>query len=148
MVLLLPITASRYRKKQRVVFTYTLLFEREHLLAAIAPSSSAASKYRGRAIPKIPIFHLAGRQDTLVKMSWQQVTIDTLRRSFECEESKPWGDHPNCEVHPSSDGNFLFTYVHDGGHRMPNDAGKMFARFFQNDARSNKANSIDSNREH
>ena len=116
-------------------FTYTLFFEREELLAAIAPSSAAAIKYRDRTIPKMGIFHLAGRKDTLVKMRWQQATINHLRRFFNCDEPTSWGGHPACKMHPSPDGNYLYTYVHEGGHRMPDDAGEIFTRFFQNQTR-------------
>jgi polyhydroxybutyrate depolymerase len=120
-------------------FTYTLLLERGDRLAAIAPSSSAGSRNRGRTFPKIPIFHLAGREDGLVKMQWQQATIDHLRRLYDCGDPKPWGDHPDCRVHPSPEGDFLVTYVHGGGHKMPDDAGALFARFFRDHARSVRA---------
>ena len=120
-------------------FTYTLLVERGERLAAIAPSSSASSRHRGRAFPKIPIFHLAGRNDTLVKMAWQQATIDHLRRLYECGDPKPWGDHPDCRIHPSPGGDLLVTCVHDGTHRMPDDAGELFTRFFRDHARTVRA---------
>jgi polyhydroxybutyrate depolymerase len=117
-------------------FTYTLLVERGERLAAIAPSSSASSRHRGRAFPKIPIFHLAGRNDTLVKMAWQQATIDHLRRIYECGDPKPWGDHPDCRIHSSPEGALLVTCVHDGTHKMPDDAGELITRFFRDHARS------------
>ena len=48
-------------------------------LAAIAPSAHPLpSQHRYRAFPKIPVFHVAGRNDRLVKMEWQQATIDHL----------------------------------------------------------------------
>jgi len=120
-------------------FTYTLLVERGDRLAAIAPSSSAGSRLRDRTVPRIPVFHLAGRGDQLVKMRWQQTTIDHLRRLFECGAPQPWGDHPDCRIHPSPGEDLLVTCVHDGGHRMPADAGELFSRFFQEHARRVRA---------
>ncbi len=117
-------------------FTYTLLVERGERLAAIAPSSSASARHRGRTFPKIPIFHLAGRNDALVKMAWQQATIDHLRRVYKCGEPKPWGGHPDCRIHPSPEGDLLVTFVHDGTHKMPDDAGELIAQFFKEQAES------------
>ena len=112
-------------------FTYTLLLERGDRLAAIAPSASTANRHRGRKAPAIPIMHLAGRNDDLVKMAWQQRTIDALRRQFDCGDPRPWGDHPGCLVHPSPAGDLLVTFVHDEGHRLPSGAGRLVATFFK-----------------
>lgn len=117
-------------------FTYTLFVERPDRLAAIAPSSSTSGRHRGRDLPDMPVFHLAGRNDELVRMAWQQATIDQLRRHFGCGDPEPWGDHPDCLVHPSPKGDRLVTCVHDGGHALPEFAGGLFTRFFKEHARS------------
>ena len=117
-------------------FTYNLLVERGKRLAAIAPSSSASSRHRGRAFPKIPIFHLAGRNDRLVKMEWQKATIEYLQRLYECGSPRQWGGHSDCTKYTSQSGNILVTYVHEGAHKMPSDAGVLIARFFQEHAES------------
>ena len=117
-------------------FTYTLLMERGDRLAAIAPSASASSRHRGRSIPPVPIMHLAGRNDTLVKMSWQQQTINEIRRQFECGSARSWGDHAECRFHPSKSDGYLVTFIHDDGHRIPGEAGALVARFFREQAAS------------
>ena len=119
-------------------FTYTLLYERGDTLAAIAPASCAATRQirRGRSSPKIPIFHLAGSNDRLVKMAWQQRTIDHFVARHECAAPEPWGDHPNCMLHPSAIDAPVITYVHTQGHSLPKDAGRLFAKFFCEHARS------------
>ena len=117
-------------------FTYNLLVERGKRLAAIAPSSSASSRHRGRSFPKIPIFHLAGRNDRLVKMEWQQATINYLQRLYDCGSPKQWGGRSDCAEYSSEAGNTLVTYVHDGTHTMPSDAGELIAQFFQEHAGS------------
>ena len=117
-------------------FTYNLLIERGKRLAAIAPSSSASSRHRGRTFPKIPIFHLAGRNDRLVKIEWQKATIDYLHRLYECGFSKQWGGRSDCTKYTSQSGNVLVTCVHEGTHKMPSDAGSLIVRFFQEHAGS------------
>ena len=115
-------------------FTYNLLVERGKRLAAIAPSSSAAARHRHRAFPKIPVFHVAGRNDRLVKMEWQQATIDHLLRFYDCESPKQWGGRSDCLEYASKEGHILVTYVHQGTHKMPEDAGALITSFFQRQA--------------
>ncbi len=115
-------------------FTYNLLVERGKRLAAIAPSSSASARHRNRAFPKIPVFHVAGRNDRLVKMEWQQATIDRLLRFYDCGSPKQWGGRPDCLEYASKEGHTLVTYVHEGTHKMPEDAGALIVRFFQRHA--------------
>ncbi len=116
-------------------FTYNLLVERGKRLAAIAPSSSASVRHRNRAFPKIPVFHVAGRKDRLVKMEWQQATIDHLLRFYDCGSPKQWGGRSDCLEYVSKEGHTLVTYVHEGAHKMPEDAGALIVRFFQRHAR-------------
>ncbi|MEC7196927.1 MAG: NIPSNAP family protein, partial [Planctomycetota bacterium] len=115
-------------------FTYNLLVERGKRLAAIAPSSSASARHRNRAFPKIPVFHVAGRNDRLVKMEWQQATIDRLLRFYDCGSPKQWGGCPDCLEYASKEGHTLVTYVHEGTHKMPEDAGALITSFFQRQA--------------
>ena len=119
-------------------FTYTLFFERGDQLAAIAPASCAASRQirRGQSPPMVPIFHLAGSNDDVVKMAWQQRTIDHFVARHQCGAPEPWGDHPDCVLHPSALGAPVITYVHTQGHSLPKDAGRLFAKFFREHARS------------
>ena len=125
-------------------FTYTLLMERGNRLGAVAPSASASSRHRGRSIPPVPIMHLAGRNDALVKMRWQQRTIDEIRRQFECGPPRAWGDHPGCRFHPSETDGLLVTFIHDDGHRMPDETGALVARFFREQAASAVSDRTDS----
>ena len=119
-------------------FTYTLFVERGDRLAAIAPASCAGSRQirRGQSPPMIPIFHLAGSNDDVVKMAWQQRTIDHFLDRHDCAAPEPWGDHPNCMIHASPHAAPVITYIHTQGHSLPKDAGRMFAKFFREHARS------------
>ena len=116
-------------------FTYNLLVERGKRLAAIAPSAHPLpSQHRYRAFPKIPVFHVAGRNDRLVKMEWQQATIDHLLRFYDCEPPKQWDGRSDCLEYASKEGHILVTYVHPGTHKMPADAGALITSFFQSQA--------------
>ena len=113
-------------------FTYNLLVERGKRLAAIAPSAHPLpSQHRYRAFPKIPVFHVAGRNDRLVKMEWQQATIDHLLRFYDCEPPKQWDGRSDCLEYASKEGHILVTYVHQGTHKMPADAGALITSFFK-----------------
>ncbi len=120
-------------------FTYVLLFERGEIFASIAPSSAGAGrKYRGRKPVHIPVFHLAGKTDTVVPMRWQQPVINALQRHNECADGTIWRQHPQCTIYPSKLNAPLVTYIHPGGHRMPQDAGSLFVKFFQEHPRPAK----------
>ena len=113
-------------------FTYTLLFERGEVLASIGPSSAGvARQYKSLPKVQIPILHLAGREDRLVKMEWQQAVIDRLLKHNRCTEPKPWPGHKLCKLYPSEAKAPLVTYIHPGGHRMPKDAAEVFVEFLK-----------------
>jgi len=109
-------------------FTYLLWAERGDVLAAVAPSAAA---FRGvRRLKPKPALHLAGEQDALVKFTWQQLTMDAVRRVNRCEgEGKPWD--PQCTVYPSKTGTPLVTFIHPGGYQFPKEAPALIAKFFK-----------------
>jgi predicted esterase len=114
-------------------FTYTLLFERGTIFASIAPSSATANrKYRNSKFKAIPIFHLAGEKDTIVRMEWQMPAIEAILENNECGEVSAWPNHLLCKIYPSKINAPLVTYIHPGGHKMPKDSGELFAKFFKN----------------
>ena len=81
------------------------------------------SQHRYRAFPKIPIFHVGlGRNDRLVKMEWQQATIDLLLRFYDCGIPKQWGERSDCLEYASKEGHIRRT-VHEQTHKMPEDKG-------------------------
>ncbi|MCH2103065.1 MAG: esterase [Planctomycetes bacterium] len=113
-------------------FTYTLLFERGEVFASVAPSSAGTGRFfREKAKVHIPILHLAGEKDKVVPMEWQEPVIQAILKHNECGEPEGWADHPLCKIYPSKLDAPLVTYVHPGGHKMPKDAGELFARFFK-----------------
>jgi polyhydroxybutyrate depolymerase len=93
------------------VFTYLLWGHRGQHLAAVAPSGAIAPPaVRLRLKPK-PVLVIAGRNDELVKFSWQQIMIEFLE--------KRKGATP------------VETFIHEGGHAFPKDVPERIAAFFR-----------------
>lgn len=94
-------------------FTYLLWAERGDVLATVAPSAAAAAE----SLPKLkpmPLMHIAGEKDPLVKFEWQERTIDTVRKINSCEpRGKPWAK--DCTIYPSRTGTPVIAYIHPGG---------------------------------
>lgn len=110
-------------------FTYLLWAARGGVLAAVAPCAAAARPdFRQHMKPK-PVFHMAGENDPLVRFAWQQRTIDAVRKLNGCGEGEPWGEH--CTLYPSKGGTPVVTYIHPGGHELPNDVPSAIVKFFK-----------------
>jgi polyhydroxybutyrate depolymerase len=129
-------------------FTYLLWAARGDVFAAMAPSGAAtlignpsgnvlsglgrladsARKSAKNLKPKA-VFHIAGRDDPLVKFEWQQRTIDQLRKLNGCGEGKASGEH--CMLYSSPKGTPVLTYIYPGGHKFPPEAPAMIVKFFR-----------------
>ena len=113
-------------------FTYLLWAERGDVLAAVA-ASAAAFRDVGKLKPK-PAMHLAGEQDALVKFTWQQLTMNAVRKLNGCDgEGKPWDRQ--CTIYPSETGTPFVTFIHPGGHQFPTEAPALIAKFFKEQSR-------------
>jgi polyhydroxybutyrate depolymerase len=114
-------------------FTYFLWAARGDVFAAIAPCAAAAKpEFRPHIKPK-PVLHMAGENDPLVRFAWQQRTIDEVRKINGCGEGKPWGEH--CTLYPSRTGTPVVTYIHSGGHQLPDDVLPVIVNFFKERAK-------------
>ena len=110
-------------------FTYLLWAARGDVFAAVAPCAAVAKlEFKPRLKPK-PVLHMAGENDPLVKFAWQQRTIDELRKLNGCGEGQPWGEH--CTLYPSKGGTPVVTYIHAGGHLLPEDVPPLIVKFFK-----------------
>jgi polyhydroxybutyrate depolymerase len=109
-------------------FTYLLWSARHDVFAAMAPSGSAALRLRGSFKP-LPVLHIAGENDPLVKYSWQTMMIESLRKDQKCGEGKPWQD--KATLYPSEVGAPVVTYITDQGHKFPAEAPKLIVTFFK-----------------
>ena len=110
-------------------FTYLLWAARGDKLTAIAPSASAG---RNKGEPKpLPVLHLAGRNDPLVKFEWQEAMIKMLRELNNTSAGQPWQHDPRCTIYPSAIGAPVVTAIHDGGHEYPKGAPEVIVKFFK-----------------
>lgn len=120
-------------------FTYLLAMARPDVLAAVAPSSavSAPGRLAGLDEPKpLPVFHVAGRNDPLVKFAWQERMLAAVRRHNGCEaDGKPWEGVKEATIYASARGTPVVAYIHDGDHKFPTAAPALIVKFFQQHAR-------------
>jgi polyhydroxybutyrate depolymerase len=115
-------------------FTYLLWSVRGDRFAAVAPCAASALTYAGTLTPK-PVFHLAGREDKLVQFSWQERTIEILRKLNECGDGQPWDKEKWCTLYASKSGNPVVACIHPGGHELPDEVPAMIVRFFKEHAK-------------
>jgi polyhydroxybutyrate depolymerase len=109
-------------------FTYLLWAERGDVFAATAPSAAVMRPF-DRLKPK-PVMHLAGREDALVKFTWQELQMQMLRKRNACEgEGQVFGEYAT--LYPSPKGHPVVTFIHPGGHEFPSSAPPLIVKFFK-----------------
>ncbi len=114
-------------------FTYLLWGCRPDLFAAIAPSASAGTRNMKETKP-VPVLHLAGEKDNLVKYEWQVRAIAAVREFNGCEETgKDWDK--GCTIYASSKEAPVVTFIHPGGHGYPAEGPALIVKFFKEHAR-------------
>ncbi|YCM42311.1 acetylxylan esterase [Verrucomicrobiaceae bacterium 227] len=114
-------------------FTYLLWAERGEKLAAVAPSAAIGDRDLRKAKP-LPVMHLAGSNDPLVKFTWQKVMIGAVKRWNGCSErGQEWAELAT--LYPSEGGTPVVTVIHPGGHGFLASGPELIARFFQSQKR-------------
>jgi polyhydroxybutyrate depolymerase len=117
-------------------FTYLLWAERGDVFAAVAPSAAAPAESVGKLKAK-PAMHIAGEKDALVKFTWQQRTIDAVRKINGCDAAgTPWAE--NGTLYSSASGTPFVAVVHPGAHNFPSAAPELIVRFFQQHSRGER----------
>ncbi|NBX34525.1 esterase [bacterium] len=114
-------------------FSYLLWQARPTVLAAIG---SVAGSLRGdvKELSPLPVIHVAGENDPLVKFAWQQATFAAVRRFNHCvDTAKPWAKEGVLEasLFESDRGAPLVTALHAGGHEYAKGSSELIARFFK-----------------
>ena len=114
-------------------FSYLLWQARPEVIAAIG---SVAGGLRGdsKALPPMPVIHVAGEKDPLVKFTWQQATFAAVKRFNACaEEGKPWAKEGvlDATIFTSTKGAPLVTAIHGGGHEYAKGSTELIVRFFK-----------------
>jgi len=123
-------------------FSYLLGSQRGDRLTAIAPSASSAA--RKGSLPKpMPVLHIAGRNDQLVKFAWQETMIEALRQAHGCEAKPSQQAGGRCDVYASPKGYLVATMIHDGNHAYPKEAPEVIVDFFKHYRQWNKSTGQD-----
>ncbi len=113
--------------------TYLLAEQRPGVFAAIAPCASAKLR-RGASGNPIPVLHVLGENDPLVKPEWQYSTIETVKQINQCtRDPVSWGDSGalSALMYQSGNGSPLVVATHRGGHEYPKGAAELIVRFFK-----------------
>ena len=121
-------------------FSYLLWQGRPDVLAAIG---SVAGSLRGDGKPTtpLPVIHVAGKNDPLVKFAWQQATFVAVRRFNGCaEEGQPWAKEGvvDATIYASSKAAPLVTALHEGGHEYAKGSTELIVRFFKENPKAAK----------
>ncbi len=113
-------------------FTYLIWATRPHVFAAVAPSAAASRSVR-LLTPK-PAMHIAGKNDQIVKFSWQQRTISAVRKVNDCDPlGRKWAT--DCTLYTSRKNTPFVTLIHSGDHTYPQKATPLIVRFFKENSR-------------
>ena len=118
-------------------FSYVLWQARPEVLAAIG-SVAGSLTVKARDLKPLPVIHIAGETDPIVKFAWQQATFAAVRRFNGCsEEGKPYAKEGVLEatLYPSTKGAPLVTAIHHGGHEYAKGSSELIARFFKENGR-------------
>src|SRR4029079_784170 len=114
-------------------FTYLLWGSRPDLLAAIAPSAAAGTRNM-KDTKTVPVLHLAGEKDNLVKFELQKRAVEEVRKFNGCEETgKDWDK--GCTIYASSKDAPVVTFIHPGGHNYAAEGPALIVKFFKEHAR-------------
>ena len=119
-------------------FSYLLWQTRGATLAAIGPVAGAYLKPTTEIKP-LPVIHVAGKDDPIVKFSWQERTFVNVRAANACtSDGKPWATEGGlaATLYESSKGAPLVTVIHEGGHEYPKGSSALITRFFKEHAQA------------
>ncbi len=114
-------------------FSYVLWQARSDVLAAIG-SVAGTLTAKAKELPPLPVIHVAGEKDPIVKYAWQQLTFAAVRRFDGCaEEGKPWAKEGvlDATIYASTKGAPLVTAIHAGGHEYAKGSTELIVRFFK-----------------
>jgi polyhydroxybutyrate depolymerase len=113
-------------------FSYLLAAERSAVLAAIAPSGAAAIRLKRTLLP-LPVFHIAGENDPLVKYKWQRETIDMILKINRCDSGAAWKN--GATIHHSEIGMPVAVLITQEGHHFPPRAPELIVEFLKQQSR-------------
>lgn len=121
-------------------FSYLLWQARPDVIAAIG-SVAGSLRADAKITSPMPVIHVAGEKDPIVKFAWQEMTFAAVRRFNACSaEGKPWAKEGvlDATIYASTKGAPLVTALHGGGHEYAKGSSELIARFFKENPRPAK----------
>jgi polyhydroxybutyrate depolymerase len=121
-------------------FSYLLWQARPEVIAAIG-SVAGGLRADTKITTPMPVIHVAGEKDRIVRFDWQKATFAEVRRVNGCaEEGKPWAKEGalDATIFTSTKGAPLVTAIHAGGHEYAKGSTELIARFFKENPKPNK----------
>ena len=119
-------------------FTYLLWAHRPDVFAAIAPSAAGSRSLLTTQPKPIPVMHVAGQKDALVRFAWQERTMRRVRTINGCgDQGSDWAK--GCKLYSSEKGAVFVSLIHSGGHKYSAEAPALIVRFFKEHARPEAA---------
>lgn len=121
-------------------FSYLLWQARPEVLAAIG-SVAGSLRADGKPSTSLPVIHVAGEKDPIVKFAWQQATFTAVKKINGCsDEGKPWAKEGvlDATIYASSKGAPLVTALHGGGHEYAKGSTELIVRFFKDNPKPAK----------
>ncbi|MFO1019527.1 MAG: hypothetical protein U0903_02325 [Planctomycetales bacterium] len=116
-------------------FTYLLWGARGKQLAALAPVAGGAFAIRtARDLKPLPIIHISGENDPIVRFDNQMRIMGEIRRRNGCNaEGKPWAKSGDLvgTIYSSDKGAPFVAVIHPGDHAYPEAAPALIVRFFK-----------------
>jgi polyhydroxybutyrate depolymerase len=111
-------------------FTYLLWLARGDQFAAFAPCAAVNRSFLKQKPEPKPVLHIAGTNDALVKYSWQDLMMKTVRSHNGCvEEGRKWDT--DCTLYSSEKNAPVVTMIHEGTHKYPAEAPALIVKFFK-----------------
>lgn len=118
-------------------FTYLLWSARGDVFAAIAPCAASSRTFFKQRPDPIPVLHIAGTNDALVKYSWQELIMQAVRKHNGCsDEGREWAK--DCMLYPSDKATPVVTMIHSGTHKYPAVAPPLIVKFFKEHQRQRR----------
>ena len=113
-------------------FSYVVATVRRNVIAAIAPIAGTLGSIKDRNIFKeIPVFHVAGKQDEIVKFKSQKEMIEFIKKINKCNDEGII-INKNVTEYKSAIDKPLTTFIYNDIHKIPGDAIPFIVEFFKN----------------
>jgi polyhydroxybutyrate depolymerase len=111
-------------------FSYLLWMSRPNTFAAIGVSAGGFRTVEG--IKPVPLIHIGGTEDPLVRYTGQSRAVGRVRTINQCEDdAKPWGDIAGAERWESKVRAPVVFVTHGGGHEYWNRSSELIVKFFK-----------------